>query len=720
MSDVNSIIDVNHAVGNDVITFDASKQIQADITSRLERCISPANGILGQIRHCSNDNVIMSQQQFVANPDNPTVVENFLGEQTRRLLPAEIRDTGGNDYDAQLLKSLLGMLKVKEDCFTENDKKIYEKVCKRLASTKPSDGEIKTKMKNDDNLWQPLMPLIEKYGVEISEDLMAHMIDQSVNAWCHYHKNATREWAINNLDKVFSTQVRVCFHMLDFHNKKLANASTELSNGTLLRHRMMEVMSVIGTIPLTLIRRENTQTNHQSTAPEVKEGERPTPDVTDSPGSPTTATPPNTFNIYGSKAVANGGQCCCREKSAVNNDALWCTLVDKLLACDKLNDKQLFALMKALIDALASHPGAISQSLKSDAASAELATLLKNATLLSSLDHVRTGEAAESVISPTIKGGVSHTGQASTLNARRSYEMPDIPEPDYSDNEDNTPINVRFRPNSKEHTTPANTPTYTRLPNGDVSPSRSSSSRVSSLSTLSDELVQFSQERGLRRVTSSASTDLGIPAKHPLNNFSIATWEERQVNNAPRVFALAKDIEAQDPTEGLSPLSLRRQKQPLSLVVEAKAANNENLHLSKGRDSGRYSLSPSASSATSLQDTGIPAEDTAILKRWLKEAASGDEEELYVIDALQPDGVRVATLEHFLESAFIASPGTERRSDLRQGYIRAAFNLLKTHDEFDSLNEKTRLLVEKYAMKRNHKVFATSPTRVSYLHNDFF
>lgn len=714
--------------GANLFASDYSKQIQEDISTRLSEKITPPESLIAQLERCANDAATLAQRDFLSHHERKLAVNDYLDQQMQRYLPPELAEYQCSSQSARMLKNLIGMLNVKAESFTAEEKKIYQQVCEDFKSIKHADGEVdfNTLCKYDSKVWVKLVPLVKTYGSEIMKDLMANMIDQSINIWCRSHPGTTPEWARSNLDKVFNPHVRSCFYMFDRENTVLSELSAE-HPGTMLRHAMYANYDFIAAVPTTLMDMENPQKeNTPEPATSAREGAgHPTANPSESPGSPVITRDQGGIHVY-------GAHCCCNKHATASNDESWKTLAEQFRLSEARNQKSL-ELMDKLMDAIMHTLGPISAALTSDDAAPTLAHALRSRSpMLSQLQRVvANGHEATSAPDSMDKGGANGHRRDASHNAsfvdRRS--RPRSPLPDYpSDSDDETRM-ASGLPVGGTHM-PVNTPesrvTSSLSSNQDHdAPLRSqhTDSLSSTLSTLSEALSEAVP--GARPLSAKPipSIDTGLRPKNPLSNFSLATWDERRKNNQPRVFTVANDAIIETPLENVTPLLRRRQGgEGLTLTAATPQRVNDGIR----RDSGILSVSASPTeSESSVQRATqheLPLEDTQRLKRWLLAAAQAeeDENEIATIASLKHAGTYVTTIAHFLESSFIASPETEIRSDKRQRYIKEAFNLLKADDDYYALGEKARNMVDKYAAKYNKKVFATSPTRLSYLPNGFF
>ncbi|MBG6247239.1 MULTISPECIES: hypothetical protein [Symbiopectobacterium] len=115
------------------------------------------------------------------------------------------------------------------------------------------------------------------------EDLTAHMLNQSINAWCEYHNINDRDWARSNIEQIFDSTIRMYFNVLDDEimevTKEAKSAIQDRSHirGAIIRFGYMKMFDAVASIPLSLRR----QTPAGVAKPRTTEKAVGTSDLTD-------------------------------------------------------------------------------------------------------------------------------------------------------------------------------------------------------------------------------------------------------------------------------------------------------------------------------------------------------------------------------------------------------------------------------------------------------
>lgn len=190
------------------------RYIQADIYNRMNRDLPKAETITDNMVGCTNEGLSLAVKNFIKAPDKLGCFYGLIHTQSQSALPEAVRNTNTTVEDRELFKSVLGMLSTKESNFTSSEKACYQKLCDLFCSEVinedkefNTDISLKKHVKNvtndDKQFWVEAAPLLETYGKDIVKDLTAHMLNQSINAWCEYHKITDLDWARSNIEQIF-------------------------------------------------------------------------------------------------------------------------------------------------------------------------------------------------------------------------------------------------------------------------------------------------------------------------------------------------------------------------------------------------------------------------------------------------------------------------------------------------------------------------------------
>lgn len=337
------------------------RYIQADVYHRMNRDLPKTETVTDNMVGCANEGVSLAVKNFIQAPDKVGCVYGLIHTQSQAALPEEIRNANTTVECREIFKSVLGMLATKADNFTSTESGCYQKLCDRFVSEVKKEPEefnanislkknVKNTAKDDKQFWIEAAPLLETYSKDILEDLTAHMLNQSINAWCEYHNVTDREWARSNIEQIFDTNIRMCFNVLDDEirgvtkESKSAVQDKAAIHGAFIRFGYMKMFDAIASIPLSLRR----QTPSGVTKPSTTEQAVGTSDSTGNVNgnhSPQSSSSPGNITVYGSKATVTsyGGN------TPTTPPDPWSSMTEKLLASDKINTDQRFLLLKDLI-----------------------------------------------------------------------------------------------------------------------------------------------------------------------------------------------------------------------------------------------------------------------------------------------------------------------------------------------------------------------------------
>ncbi|MCW2474850.1 hypothetical protein [Candidatus Symbiopectobacterium sp. NZEC151] len=340
------------------------RYIQADVYHRMNRELPQIETVTDNVVGCANDGVSLAVKNFIHAPDKVGCVYGLIHTQSQAALPEALRNANTTVECRELFKSVLGLLSTKEANFTSTEKACYQKLCDRFCSEIIKEPEefnanislnkhVKNVTKDDKQFWVAAAPLLETYSKDILEDLTAHMLNQSINAWCEYHNVTDREWARSNIEQIFSGNIRMCFNVIDDEvmgitkEAKAANQDHADIHGAIIRFGYMKIFDAVASIPLALQR----QTPTGAAKPSTSEKAVGTSDATDNvnghhlPTAPTASSSPGNITVYGSNATATsyGGN------TPTTPPDPWSSITEKLLASDKIDKDQRFVLLKDLI-----------------------------------------------------------------------------------------------------------------------------------------------------------------------------------------------------------------------------------------------------------------------------------------------------------------------------------------------------------------------------------
>ncbi|QZN95238.1 hypothetical protein [Symbiopectobacterium purcellii] len=338
------------------------RYIQADIYNRMNRDLPKAETITDNMVGCTNEGLSLAVKNFIRAPDKVGCVYGLIHTQSQSALPEAVRNTNTTVEDRELFKSVLGMLSTKESNFTSSEKACYQKLCDLFCSEITNeDKEFNTDISlnkhlqnvtNDDKqFWVEAAPLLETYSKDIVTDLTAHMLNQSINAWCEYHKITDHDWARSNIEQIFDSNIRMYLNVLDDEmmgvTKEAKSAIKDHSDirGAIIRYGYMKMFDAVASIPLALRRQTPTGVAKPSTT-EKAVGTSDSTGTVNGNYSPQSSSSPGNITVYGSKATAYGGN------TPTTPPDPWSSMTEKLLASDKLDQDQRFTLLKGLIAAM--------------------------------------------------------------------------------------------------------------------------------------------------------------------------------------------------------------------------------------------------------------------------------------------------------------------------------------------------------------------------------
>lgn len=334
------------------------RYIQADVFHRMNRKISRPDNITDNIAGCANEDLALAVKDFVAAPDKIGCVNGIIHTQSQASLPEDLRNAKTGIENREIFKSILGMLSTKADNFSSTEKACYQKLCDRLCSEikkEPGNVSAQASLKqqikdidtDDKQFWIGVAPLLNTYGQEIIPDLTAHILNQSVNAWCEYHNVTDREWARANICEIFGSNIRLCFNIIDDEISALtkeANAAAvdgDKSHGPFIRFICMKIFDAVATIPLSLRRQAPVGAGKPNVSEPVSGMESTKSPVNghQTPGSFGNIT----FNGGNASATSYGGNTPTTPKDP------WSSMAEALLASDKLHNDQRVSLLRDLI-----------------------------------------------------------------------------------------------------------------------------------------------------------------------------------------------------------------------------------------------------------------------------------------------------------------------------------------------------------------------------------
>ncbi|MCW2478392.1 hypothetical protein [Candidatus Symbiopectobacterium sp. NZEC135] len=337
------------------------RYIQADVYHRMNRELPKTETVTDNMVGCANEGVSLAVKNFIKAPDKVGCVYGLIHTQSQAALPEDLRNANTTVECREIFKSILGMLATKADNFTSAESGSYKKLCDRFVSEVKKEPEefnanislqknIKNTTKDDKQFWIEAAPLLETYSKDIVEDLIAHMLNQSINAWCEYHNVTDREWACSNIEQIFDTNIRMCFNVLDDEIRGVTKESKSAVqdkapiHGAFIRFGYMKMFDAIASIPLSLRR----QTPAGMAKPAISEKAVETSGSAGNVNgdhSPKASSSPGNITVYGSTATATsyGGN------TPTTPPDPWSSMTEKLLASDKINTDQRFLLLKDLI-----------------------------------------------------------------------------------------------------------------------------------------------------------------------------------------------------------------------------------------------------------------------------------------------------------------------------------------------------------------------------------
>lgn len=325
------------------------RYIQTDVYHRMNRELPQTELITDNMVGCTNEGISLAVKNFIQAPDKVGYVYGFIHTQSQATLPEELRNANTSIECRELFKSVLGMLSTKADSFTSGKKASYRKLCDRFASevkkeSKELNGKIslnkhvKNIANDDKQFWVAAALLLETYGKDILEDLTAHMINQSINAWCEYHNITNRDWARSNIEQIFDSNIRMCFNVIDDEIMDITKeVKSAIQNhldihGEFIRFGFMKIFDAVASIPLSL----RCQKPADAAKPSVTEKAVGASDVTDNVNgdhSPEASFSPGSITVYGGTATATSYG----SNTPTTPPDPWSSMTEKLLASDKLN-----------------------------------------------------------------------------------------------------------------------------------------------------------------------------------------------------------------------------------------------------------------------------------------------------------------------------------------------------------------------------------------------
>lgn len=338
-----------------------SKYIQADVYHRMNRELPKAETITENMVGGTNEGLSLAVKNFIQAPDKIGSVYELIHTQSQAALPETLRNANTTVECRELFKSVLGMLSTKEANFTSSEKASYKKICDRFCSEIIKEPEVfnadisvckhvKNITKDDEQFWIEAAPLLETYSKDIVEDLVAHMLNQSINAWCEYHNVTDSDWARSNIAQIFDTRIRMYLNIIDdeiMGVTKEAKSSTKDNShirGAAIRFGYMKMFDALASIPLALRRQTPVGAAKPSTI-EKAVGTLESTDNVNGHYSPQASSSQENISGYGSNATATsrGGN------SPTTPSDPWSFITEKLLTSDKINQDQCVMLLKDLI-----------------------------------------------------------------------------------------------------------------------------------------------------------------------------------------------------------------------------------------------------------------------------------------------------------------------------------------------------------------------------------
>lgn len=337
------------------------RYIQADVYHRMNRELPKTETVTDNMVGCANEGVSLAIKNFIKAPDKVGCVYGFIHTQSQAALPEALRNANTTVECREIFKSVLGMLATKAENFTSAESGCYNKLCDRFISEVKKEPKefnanislqksTKNSSKDDKQFWIEAAPLLETYSKDILGDLIAHMLNQSINAWCEYHNVTDREWARSNIEQIFDTNIRMCLNVLDDEimgvtkESKSAVQDKATIHGSFIRFGYMKMFDAIASIPLSL-RRQTPAGEAKPATAEKAVGTSDFMDHVNGDHSPKVSSSPGNITIYGSNATAAsyGGN------TPTTPPDPWSSMTEKLLASDKIDTEQRFLLLKDLI-----------------------------------------------------------------------------------------------------------------------------------------------------------------------------------------------------------------------------------------------------------------------------------------------------------------------------------------------------------------------------------
>lgn len=309
--------------------------------------------LVNSLSSCTNENVDCVTNRFMKYPSHSVASRDFMelfSLANRCEKTCNIDAANANEHSFLQAMSFLNSCKNR---FSPADLAVYNKSIDQLhnrlstaGGKKKSLSEINEKL--DSSLWQNTASLFAKYGSDISKNLTAFMLNQSVDAWCKYHRISDREQALKNIDKVFNDDIAYISTVIDYCTERFVNYSKFVSSdfsGTNLRQSFDSLMSAIRTIPSALKGMKKDvavplSVSENSNIPDIVGNQSPEPMT---PNSPTHVT------FHGGNAYATIND---RPASSVGSPITsepWSAVTEKLLASDKLTSEQRNLLLEKLI-----------------------------------------------------------------------------------------------------------------------------------------------------------------------------------------------------------------------------------------------------------------------------------------------------------------------------------------------------------------------------------
>lgn len=648
--------------------------IQVMVSDRMDVNSKGYNNFVSSLESCKNENVSCVIDEFMKDPIHSQKTKDFLNLVSTACCPKDIQDGISSSVhpsnSKRLFTSLLGFLTTNKERFSSEDLMLYNKLNDRLLGGEDevksestssmlstpfkkeakasSDGD-KTKFdlerEHDKLLWEPVMPLFEKYGRDISKNLTTLMLNTCVDAWCQAKGIDDREQVMSRLNDVFNGDVIHCLRQIDFLTDRMMGVvknSSSASAGSSLRDFFEFFMDAIKSLPVAM-RGKLEPSIDKPTVPDKdnvlsdKDDTLPEPNIISRSGS-------HGSNInYGGNAYAT-----INERSGTSSASPiiadpWSAVAEKLLAADNLTSDQRYSLLKVLIDAMGSPREKASSS-------------PPYSPVLNHLHSI---------------GNQAPPSSFTSLNDNK-FTYPTLPVD-----------------RDKQ-----------RLPNSELYTGGSLRSNTSLMqASMSEDSVMMGEDEQKRSdpVNRQFSTRRSVgddmstmsPPQSPLNNFNIGNLSPKQYISPLASLALYRQ-----PGADLS-----------AVVAENGLAANEGFRrVGAASRSDSTSSVESNSSGINTADLSLLKH---WLKDEVKE--NEDETTNIDKLILREEGLYTQTMEHFLKRAFLAEPGSEEYSDMQQAYINESFRKMKSHEDFLQLSRSAQALVDKYEQKRSSKVFTTTP-----------